>query len=171
METAVQPLSEILNLNTDMVVNSLDGVSESEAAGQPIAGANSASFLLAHLVDARYFFARLIGERLENPHHEAFRAVRSMADAASLPPLSEMRDSWLRVSAHIMSALEKATPETLASVTEQRFPVDDRTVVGALAFLAQHESYHLGQLALLRKALGHGGVSYDRKQGAGGLEG
>lgn len=36
----------------------------------------------------------------------------------------------------------------------QRYPGGDPSVLGALAFLVQHDSYHLGQLALLRRAHG-----------------
>jgi hypothetical protein len=38
--------------------------------------------------------------------------------------------------------------------------VGDRTLLGALAFLAQHESYHVGQLALLRKYAGLPAMRY-----------
>jgi uncharacterized damage-inducible protein DinB len=38
--------------------------------------------------------------------------------------------------------------------------VSDGSVLGAVAFLAQHESYHMGQLGLLRKALGYPPMSY-----------
>jgi uncharacterized damage-inducible protein DinB len=34
--------------------------------------------------------------------------------------------------------------------------------LGLIAFLAQHDSYHLGQLAFLRWQLGHPAMSYTR---------
>ena len=39
--------------------------------------------------------------------------------------------------------------------------LSDTTFAGAITFLAQHESYHVGQLALLRKGLGLGPMSYE----------
>lgn len=33
-------------------------------------------------------------------------------------------------------------------------PVEDKTIMGGFAFLISHESYHVGQLGLLRKELG-----------------
>jgi uncharacterized damage-inducible protein DinB len=42
----------------------------------------------------------------------------------------------------------------------QALPGADGTVLGALAFLAQHESYHVGQVALLRRQLGLPAMSY-----------
>ena len=41
---------------------------------------------------------------------------------------------------------------------EGKFPIKQPGVLGALAFLALHDSYHLGQLGYLRKVLGHPGV-------------
>jgi len=35
--------------------------------------------------------------------------------------------------------------------------------MGGIAFAVQHESYHLGQIALLRRALGHPPMSYRRR--------
>ena len=34
------------------------------------------------------------------------------------------------------------------------FPVPDKTIRGAINFLAYHEAYHLGQMGYLRKWLG-----------------
>ena len=48
-------------------------------------------------------------------------------------------------------ALAKAakTPKALWGVS---MPLDDKTNAGMLTFMLQHESYHIGQLAILRKA-------------------
>ena len=53
------------------------------------------------------------------------------------------------------------TEERLAAEPPFKFPVADRTYVGAVTFLAQHEFYHVGQLALLRKGMRLGPMSYD----------
>jgi uncharacterized damage-inducible protein DinB len=38
--------------------------------------------------------------------------------------------------------------------------VDDGSVAAGLAFLLTHEGYHIGQMALLRKYLGHPAMAY-----------
>jgi len=48
----------------------------------------------------------------------------------------------------------------------QRFPIDDSTSLGLITFLAQHEFYHIGQLAFLRRQLGHAAMSYGRAPSA-----
>ncbi|MHC4944255.1 MAG: DinB family protein [Planctomycetota bacterium] len=163
MEPLLQPLSDVFFLNTDLVMNSLDGLSETDAASCPSKGLNSARFLFAHMIDARYFLVKLLGAPLDNPHEETFREVTTMEQETMLPPLSAMKADWHRVSSHLESCLRNTAVEVLMALSPQSFPVADRTVLGGVAFLAQHESYHLGQLGLIRKALGHEGMSYDRK--------
>ena len=57
--TSPELLREIFRLNTDLLRNALDGMSDSDAA-ERIAGSNPAAFLAVHLVDARHFLADLL---------------------------------------------------------------------------------------------------------------
>jgi hypothetical protein len=64
------------------------------------------------------------------------------------------------VSAEIDACVAGASSDELEAVVEARFPGVERTRLGALTFLVQHDSYHLGQLALLRKPAGLPAMSY-----------
>jgi hypothetical protein len=75
-------------------------------------------------------------------------------DIEEYPSTEEILESWDRVSDILMRQLEAADTATLAAEPPFRFPVNDETVLGGVAFLAHHEGYHLGQLGLIRKALG-----------------
>ena len=55
------------------------------------------------------------------------------------------------MAAHLAATLAGAPAELLNESSPQRFPIADSTRLGAIAFLAQHESYHVGQLALLAR--------------------
>ena len=165
MDPVLQPLGGILSLNTDLVLNSVADLSEADALRRPVPNGNNVRFLLAHLVAARHFVAELLGKPLANPHEEAFRAVETVEHAESLPELSALRREWSRISPHVVSCLERATADVLTSSAPQPLPGSDGTVLGAITFLVQHESYHLGQLGLLRIALGYPGVSYDPAPG------
>jgi uncharacterized damage-inducible protein DinB len=41
-----------------------------------------------------------------------------------------------------------------------KFPIEDNTKFGALTFMVQHETYHIGQLGILRRALGLPAMKY-----------
>jgi uncharacterized damage-inducible protein DinB len=64
------------------------------------------------------------------------------------------------VSTAIDERLEALTAEELAAPSERGFPGVERTRLGVLTFLVQHDAYHIGQLALLRKAAGLPAMSY-----------
>jgi uncharacterized damage-inducible protein DinB len=156
-------LSEILELNTDLFRNVLGGVTEPDAQRR-LHGANSIAFLAAHLVDARFFMATLMDAPLSNPIGEALKDARSVDDVSELPTLEAVRTEWGRVSSHVAPRLQSPPAALLAATSPRRFPVADASVGGGLAFLLQHESYHLGQMALVRRQLGYPAVSYERRQ-------
>jgi uncharacterized damage-inducible protein DinB len=56
---------------------------------------------------------------------------------------------------------ETLTDEELAETSKPSVPGDDRTILGAMAFLIQHEAYHIGQMAFIRKFFERGPMSYD----------
>lgn len=155
------PLAEILALNTDLLLNAIDGVSEAHAR-ERVRGTNPMAFLAAHLVDARCFLGAMLGVRIANPIGDALGEARSADEAPDLPSLEALRAEWTRVSPQVGIALARVTNEQWTATAEQRFPVPDRTIGGGVAFLLQHESYHLGQLALLRRQLGYPAMTYQR---------
>ena len=62
--------------------------------------------------------------------------------------------AWRDVSGALTRAMTEATEIQLVAPAPRAFPIADKSVLGALTILTYHEGYHLGQIALLRKALG-----------------
>jgi uncharacterized damage-inducible protein DinB len=93
MDERAGPLAEMLRLNTRLLLNCIDGVSEEEASARAAGGTNS------------------------------------IDEIESLPSLAAMREAG-------------------------------SAVLGVLTFLAQHDSYHVGQLSLLRRQLGLPAMKY-----------
>jgi uncharacterized damage-inducible protein DinB len=160
MHPAVTPLATILRLNTELLLNCLVGLDDATATRRVTPATNSIAFLVAHLTDSRHFLASLIGAPLANPLADALAGARSLDDVARLPALAVLAEAWERVAAHLAVQVERLDTPALAAATPQRFPGGDGTVLGALAFLVQHDTYHLGQLALLRRQLGYPAMSY-----------
>ena len=63
---------------------------------------------------------------------------------------------------HLIEVMESAPPEFLNESSPQRFPVGNSRL-DALAFLAQHESYHVGQLGWIRRRSGLPAMKYARR--------
>ena len=74
MEPQVAPLRAILELNTDLLLNCLDGLSDEEARRRLEGGGNTIAFLAAHLTDTRHFLANRLGHPLANPlvQHDSY---------------------------------------------------------------------------------------------------
>ena len=164
MEPTVKPLVQLLELNEDLLLNCLEGVSEADARARPLPGANSIAFVAVHVVDARHFMARLLGQPIENPLQATLGEARTIEEVTTFPAVGELRAMWTGVARHVLRCLDSASAELLARPCGQPFPMGDATTVAALAFLAQHESYHLGQIALLRRGLGYPAMSYERRR-------
>jgi uncharacterized damage-inducible protein DinB len=161
----IAPLAAIYELNTDLLVNCLEGIGEEDARRRLAGGGNSLVFLAAHLTDTRHFIATRLGRPLPNPLTPYLADARTIDEIATLPALEQVRSAWLAASEHLGGVLDGLDEEALARGQVHRFPLSDSSIVGFLAFLAQHESYHVGQAAFLRRQLGHPAMAYTRGTG------
>ena len=160
MHLSVVPLAAIFRLNTQLWLNCLAGLSDAQANDRHLGRVNTIAFLAAHLTETRHYLATLVGSPRPSPFSPAFAKARSLDEAGPLPPLDELTAYWEAISAHIAVAIERLDTAALSRAAAA-LPGSDGTVLGDLAFLAQHESYHVGQMGLLRRALGLPGMRYD----------
>jgi uncharacterized damage-inducible protein DinB len=166
MEPRVAPLAAVFDLNTDLLLNCLDGLSQAEAQRRLDGGGNSVIFLAAHLADTRHFLLGRLGPPLPNPLSRYLADAQRIEDIGEWPTLDEVRRAWLAVSAQLSEVLDRLDPETLEKPGAHRFPIPDTTPLGMLAFLAQHDSYHVGQAAFIRRQLGKPAMTYARRAAA-----
>jgi len=159
MQKANAPLHEMLKLNTRLFLNCLAGVDDTTARKRLSGDTNSIGFLACHVLHARYYLGSFMGLEPLNPFQEMFDSAHDVNDLA-VPPLEELRSAWRELSAQLEGRLPELSEAELDRDAGQEFPVGDGTVRGAVAFLVQHESYHIGQMALLRKCFGLEAMSY-----------
>lgn len=133
------------------LVSLLDGVSENDAAEHPIPGAHSIWELVAHLTAWAREAARRIREgtcgeppegdwpEIPAPTKMAWRSAKDALDAAHRELLDE---------------LEKMSPDALdETLRDDRKGSTPTSRALLLHGVAQHDAYHGGQIALLRKAV------------------
>jgi len=162
VETRLRPLAAIFDLNTDLVVNCAADLTDAQANHRLEAGGNSVAFLVVHLTDARHFLADLLGAPIPNPLGTALADVRSIEEVESLPPFTEILEAWATVSAHLSRVFDGVSTAQLDAPASAAFPIPGGRSLDAIAFLAQHDSYHVGQIAFLRRQLGLPAMRYDR---------
>ena len=154
MDPRTAPFASLLRLNTRLLLNCVDGLSDEQASARLLPPTNSVAFLVAHLTDARHKLLSVLGGAAENPLARFLEGARSIDDVPVLPPLAELCDAWQAIASTLAGRLDALSAEELDAPAARRYPGDDPSVLGALAFLVQHDSYHIGQVALLRR--GHG---------------
>ena len=157
------PLYEIFKVNSRLFMNCLDAMDNDQAGWRPSDQTNSAAFIALHLVDTRHWLAGMLGLKLSHPYQDLCRKAKSISDISGveMPSLDDLRTAWKDVTGALREKLKTISEAELAAKTPWEAPgVDDKTVLGLLAFLAQHDSYHVGQMAILRKAVGLQAMSY-----------
>jgi uncharacterized damage-inducible protein DinB len=130
------------------VLETLAGVSAQQAAAHPIAGAHSIWELVLHLGGTYgLVLRRLSGDG---------RQLTPAEDWPPCPPPSE--ESW-RATVADLTKLDHALRQAVRAFPEDRL---DQPLVPEVAYTAytqfigmtQHNLYHAGQIALLKRALG-----------------
>ena len=161
MIPSLHPLLEILKLNTRLFLNAVDGV-DAETAAERIDGRTSSiGFVSIHLLDARFYLAALLKAQAVHPFKEMFEKIQSIDDVERYPDLDEIRAAWNDVSKALIERIPSLEEADLRADAPIAFPVDDKTVLGGMAFLLEHESYHIGQLGFLRKFFNLDPMKYD----------
>ena len=162
MPNVAEPIRAVFRLNTDLVINCMAGVDDATAWKQVTADTNHMAFILAHLITARHLIADAFGSPLPSPLEGVMDRATKVSDVIELPPIDELLGHWRAVSAHLSDAIGRLSDETLLEPTPMKFPIEGDARLSVLAFFVQHDSYHVGQLALLRRQLGMAAMAYAR---------
>lgn len=146
-------------MNAGILAAALDGLSDDLFARRVAPGINSIQWLATHLVCARCAAASAVGGTVESPWNELAAGPKtSMRDGAPYPSKAEFQKVWSEATAQLNAGLAAAGDELLDRVVPVPVPLDNPRVDRVLTLLAMHESYHVGQIGLLRKQLGAGPV-------------
>jgi hypothetical protein len=97
----------------------------------------------------------------KNPYDGLFENFKPFDPNYNYAPLAEVKEEWQKASDLLKEALAGVTEEHLAAECPLKSPIGDFTFGGTIAFLAQHESYDIGQMGLLKKYLTNEAMSYN----------
>lgn len=153
------PVHYMIGLNTRLLHNCLDGVDDALACKRVTPDTNSLAFLAAHLSESRHYACTIAGRPVVNPLEGRLKG-KTLDDLGPLPPVAEITAAWDAVSVHLLSVLGELVADDLAREATRRLPGSDGTLGTVLPFLAQHDSYHIGQMAILRRQLGLPAMKY-----------
>jgi hypothetical protein len=152
----------IFNMNTRLFLSALEAVTEEQAKERISDHNNPLSWLAAHTVWARYNSCAMLGKPVaKNPYDGMFENFKPFDAAANYGTLANAKAEWQKASDLLKEALAAVTEEHLAADCPLKSPIGDFTFGGTVAFLAQHESYDIGQIAFLKKYFTKEAMSYN----------
>jgi len=154
MPSPMSILASRLKANDWMVRQAVEGLADEEWR-QPIAGANPMLWVLGHIVAYRRRMMEAAGLEADAPDDEALFTRGSSGE----PPTHVAPDSLLErladYSRRLVEKLAGMSEEEAAEKTEIVTPDRSPDRIRVLFFFYFHETYHVGQLGLLRRQLGH----------------
>lgn len=126
------------------VRNLLDGVTQEQAIAHPIEGAHSILELVVHIGTWMDVVARrLRGESIDSAKVEDWPDATGRSFAAAVEELE-------RAQGRLLDSVARLTPEDL----DRKVPGKKHTLYAEVHGVLQHNIYHAGQIALLKKVVG-----------------
>ena len=151
MTTSINQSALILQMNERLFTSALNGITDEQASERISNHNNPIIWIAAHTLWARYNMLSYLGKTVTNPYDNLFVNFKPYGAADDYPTLQQVKAGWRQVSDLLKAALQSVTEDTIAKDGGHQTPIGDTTNGGTLAFLTQHESYDIGQLAFLKK--------------------
>jgi len=160
---AIEIIYQQYTMQTRWFRAALEGISEEEGLHRSAGNGNHLRWLAGHLLISRFALAKNLGfQEAELPFTDLY-TIRNMPppNAKALDPefdyptLADIRERWERYTVYILEHLGNMTEERANAEMPLKLPIGGGTVLHLFAFVASHEAYHIGQMSMLRKELGH----------------
>ncbi|HZS60170.1 MAG TPA: DinB family protein [Gemmatimonadaceae bacterium] len=160
MDQRVEPLTELLRLNTLLFRNCLIGMSDEMSRRRPTPTTNHAAFVAAHVADSRYFLLKILGAPQPSPLEAYIGSAGRLDEVQKWPTLEETHAAWTKAGHALRDRLVAMKAAELDAPCDPPFLGEGVSRLSGLSFLSQHESYHIGQLSLLRTYVGLPAMKY-----------
>jgi hypothetical protein len=141
--------------------NVLVDISNEESDIRIVPGINNIKWLAGHLVWGQLGLARIAGVTVNIVWTDHFNTQLKEAVNPSIkvPSLEEIKAEWNNYAGPIRDGLEKTTDDTLNSAIEFPLPAF-KTTESLWTFINHHQAYTIGQIGILRRALGKDAMKY-----------
>jgi uncharacterized damage-inducible protein DinB len=155
----LEQIAFIYKINNGLVKRALEGLSDDQVWQAPPGGGNPLGWLLGHITETRTGLLYAFGRRIEGGWSGRRFSRGSMLEArSSYPSRAEIEARWNATHAAMRDVFAAFTPEQLAAPATIQLP-GTTTMADQTAFVAFHESYHVGQMAFVRKQNGHSAIA------------
>ena len=154
MDAGVIAIAEQFRVSTNLFVKALDGLDRDALVARLGPRSNPPIWIAGHLAQSRVRIINILGGETPQPWTGMFDTGSVIGDLARYPEAGVIIDRWTALSEELMDRLEQLTEAELVAPPPPRVASPDGTLRGALALLAFHDGYHVGQLGFIRRWLG-----------------
>ena len=155
---AVKPVAFILAQNDALADRAFAGIKPEDLWKRPTESNNAMLWIFGHMAAVRARMLNALGDDFDPGLGEAFGRGAQLQDAAAYPTREKISEASREVNARLFAKLAAMSDAELSRDARGAMPPSVKTVGDQIAFFALHDSYHVGQLAYVRKALGLPGV-------------
>ncbi len=156
---AVAPLALIFRINDSLAARSFAGLADTDVWRQPTDQSNPLLWIFGHMVNTRAQLLKVLGESFDTGWGDVFDRGAGLHEASRYPTLETVQAVSREVNSKMYAKLGALTDGELASPAPRRPVPAVQTTAELIAFLVMHDTYHVGQLAYVRKAIGHAAVA------------
>lgn len=150
-------------LLTDWYLSVLENLKPEDGSKVISGNTNSLEWLAGHLIVTRCRNTVRLGQPVEPyPYLDAFvdqslppPNFRAFDSNRNYPSLAECAEAWSAYSRLFIATLEAADEKSLATEIPLTGPTGGSTVQDLLTSVVLHEAFHIGQMSIIRKALGY----------------
>lgn len=156
MSHLLRPITDLFRFNSEMVSLALADLAPDDVTHRLKGGeGSSVAYLVGHLCSSRYGLLQTLGAADSNPYKDLFGEGAGSRDGDDYPPLAELAAGWRDTAERLHQALDELTDEDAMRDDTAGYPTPEKSLRGRLAFVLWHETYHLGQMGILRTERGH----------------
>jgi uncharacterized damage-inducible protein DinB len=155
MIMSLKMLTRILNYNYRALKINTDDISHEESLVRPDSGGNCINWVLGHILTSRNGILKMLGEpnMPDIEHYSQYaRGSETVIDSSNAVPIEQLLENLQESQKRLENALNNLSAEDMEKPTEKS------TVGETLEFLQFHETYHIGQLGILRRVAGKDGA-------------
>jgi uncharacterized damage-inducible protein DinB len=116
-------------------------------------------WIYAHIVQTRATMLGLLDDPFDSGWGSLFTRGEALHEASRYPSRDDIDAQHRQIIDRLKARFDTITDADLATPARSNKVPGAKTVGDQLAFLAFHESYHIGQLAYVRKALGYSAIA------------
>ena len=154
----IAPIAMTFLFNDDLALRALEDLSQEELWRAPTNQNNAMLWIAGHVVQTRAVVLAQLGEPIDTGWGDLFERGASVNDARQYPERDEIERVMRAVASRLQARLTSLEDDYLAGPQTMDLP-NATTMVDQLAFFALHDSYHVGQMAYIRKSLGYPGIA------------